>query len=191
MGDHRRARTVDTAPDGGVEDGVVVAPMRRRHLRAVTAIERAVSPHPWSHSLFAGELRMPSSRFWVVARGGTRVVGFGGLMVVGDEGHITNLAVHPEWRRRGIATRMLMVLVDEASERGVSDLTLEVRLSNDPAQGLYRRFGFAPGGIRPRYYRDNGEDALIMWAHGIDGAESRRRRDHIESEMRVVLRREA
>ena len=171
-----------------LDDGVVVTAMRRRHLRAVTAIEREVNPHPWSSNLFAGELRMPSSRFWVVSRIGARVVGFGGLMVVHDEGHITNLAVAPPYHRRQIATRMLSVLFSEAVARGVTDLTLEVRVSNRPAQLLYQGFAFAPGGVRRRYYQDNGEDALIMWAHHIGGAEAVERRGAILRSLPVTLR---
>lgn len=176
---------------GGSEvpsDGVVITGMRRRHLRAVTAIERRVNPHPWSYGLFAGELRMPSSRAWVVARDGHRVVGFGGLMVVLEEGHITNVAVDPEHHRRHIATRMLLVLVDQAVERGVADLTLEVRVSNRPAQLLYQRFGFAPGGVRPRYYQDNGEDALVMWAHDIAAPAAQERRAALEASLPVARR---
>jgi ribosomal-protein-alanine N-acetyltransferase len=167
---------------------VIVTGMRRRHLRAVTAIERQVNPHPWSHGLFAGELRMPSSRAWVVARARTRVVGFGGLMTVLDEGHITNVAVDPEFHRRHVATRMLLVLASEAVDRGVVDLTLEVRASNRAAQRLYQRFGFAPGGIRRRYYQDNGEDALVMWAHDIAASEAVDRRAAIDAALPAALR---
>jgi ribosomal-protein-alanine N-acetyltransferase len=176
------------APAARPTDGVVVTAMRRRHLRAVTAIERQVNPHPWSYGLFAGELRMPSSRAWVVARERTRVVGFGGLMTVLEEGHITNVAVDPEFHRRHVATRMLLVLAAEAVARGVVDLTLEVRVSNRPAQQLYQRFGFAPGGVRRRYYQDNGEDALVMWAHDLTSSEAVDRRAAIEAALPVALR---
>jgi ribosomal-protein-alanine N-acetyltransferase len=149
------------------EDGIVISTMRRRHLRAVVAIERASSPHPWSMSLFASDLSMPTSRHWVIARRSARVVGFAGLMHTLDEGHITNIAVHAAQRRQGVATRMLLAQFRAAIERGVSDMSLEVRVSNHAAQAMYHSFGFAPGGVRPGYYRDNGEDALILWAHGI------------------------
>jgi ribosomal-protein-alanine N-acetyltransferase len=131
---------------------------------------------------------MPSSRAWVVARAGHRVVGFGGLMVVLEEGHITNEAVDPEFHRRHVATRMLLVLASEAVDRGVVDLTLEVRASNRAAQRLYQRFGFAPGGIRRRYYQDNGEDALVMWAHDIAASEAVDRRAAIDAALPAALR---
>ncbi len=162
-------------------DGVVVAPMRRRHLRGVVDLERRTSHRPWSHSLFQGELRMPTTRVYVVARRAHRVVGFAGLMLNPDEGHVTNVVVEPDERRAGIAARMLLVLTRAAVERGLDALTLEVRMSNRGAQELYRRFGFAPGGVRPNYYSDLREDALIMWAHHISGPEGLARLERIEA----------
>ena len=147
----------------------VVAPMRRRHLRGVVAIEHEANPRPWSARLFAGELRMPTSRVYRVALHEHEVVGYAGLMITLDEGHITNVAVHPDHRRHQIASRLLLVLMREAVARGVTAVTLEVRMTNRAAQELYRRFGFAPGGVRPNYYAESGEDALIMWAHDVDG----------------------
>lgn len=145
--------------------------MRRRHLRGVVDIENRTNPRPWSEALFLGELRMPTSRIYTVAVDSHRVLGYCGLMVVSDEGHITNVAVDPAARRRGIARQMLGRTIRDAVERGVNSLTLEVRVSNRGAQELYRRFGFAPGGIRPRYYSGPTEDALIMWAHDVDTPE--------------------
>jgi ribosomal-protein-alanine N-acetyltransferase len=192
--------TVDTPLDGvdtpldGVDtplDGIVVGPMKRRHLRAVTAIERVANPHPWSHSLFAGELRMPTSRHWLVARDSRQVVGFAGLMWNLDEGHITNFAVHGDHRRCHVATRMLLAQCRDAINLGVTQLSLEVRVSNEPARALYGRFGFGPGGVRRGYYNDNGEDALIMWVHDIDGAAFGERIAGLEAAMPVQLVREA
>lgn len=154
----------EAAPAGPI---VVLTPMRRRHLRGVLRIEGEVYPHPWSPGLFAGELSMPENRVYVVARIGAMVAGYGGVMVVVDDGHITTLAVDPAWQRQGIATRLLLQLARKAAARGVEQLTLEVRLSNKAAQELYRKFGFAPAGIRRGYYVDNGEDGLVMWAHDV------------------------
>lgn len=154
---------------GGAQPGpAVVAPMRRRHLRGVLAIEQQTNHRPWSLGLFLGELRMPTSRSYFVALDGHRVVGFAGLMLTADGGHLTNIAVHPDRRREGIGDRLMLVLMREAVRRGLSAVTLEVRTSNTGAQELYRRFGYAPGGIRRNYYADVGEDGLIMWAHEID-----------------------
>jgi len=168
-------------------DGVVIAPMRRRHLRGVVAIEQQTNHRPWSASLFLGELRMPTTRCYVVALERHRVIGFGGLMITGDEGHITNVAVHPDHRRRHLAARMLLVMFRDAIGRGVNDLTLEVRMSNHAAQELYRRFGFAPGGIRRNYYADVKEDGLIMWAHDIASPSEEARRAAITDDLRHGL----
>ncbi len=170
-----------------VDDGIVVVPMRRRHLRGVVDIEERTNHRPWSLSLFQGELRMPTSRRYVVALDGYRVVGFAGLMLTGFEGHITNLAVDPDQRRRHIATRMLLVQFRDAIALGVEDLTLEVRVTNRAAQDLYRGFGFAPGGVRPNYYSDIKEDALIMWAHGIGTDDGLARLDAVTESLPVAL----
>jgi ribosomal-protein-alanine N-acetyltransferase len=154
-------------PVGPAEPHVVIAPMRRRHLRGVLRIESQVYPRPWSSALFAGEMAMVNSRVYIVARVAGVVVGYAGLMLVADDGHVTTIAVDPAWHRQGIASRMLLELARRGARRKVEQLTLEVRLSNAGAQELYRHFGFAPAGIRRGYYVDNGEDALVMWAHDI------------------------
>ena len=154
---------------------VVVSPMRRRHLRGVVEIERQVNPNPWSMSLFAGELRMPTSRWYVVAVERHLVVGYCGLMEAAGDGHITNVAVHPEHRRRGIGVALVLATMSTAVAQGMDSATLEVRAGNRDAQELYRRFGFAPGGVRAGYYDNGREDALIMWAHDLTGDEYRRR----------------
>jgi ribosomal-protein-alanine N-acetyltransferase len=169
---------VGTAPrsdPAGVE--VVVGPMRRRHLRAVLRIEQQVYPRPWSLGLFMSELGYGTSRVYVTARIGGTVVGYGGLMLVADDGHITTLAVDPRWHRHGIGTRLLDTLARAGVERGARNLTLEVRVGNDAAQGLYRAFGFAPAGIRKGYYAETNEDALIMWANDVDTPDYEQRLD--------------
>ena len=96
------------------------------------------------------------------------MVGFAGLWVMVDEAHVTTFAVDPRWRRRGVGERLLLGLLDIAVARRAREATLEVRLSNVPARRLYEKFGFRPVGIRPRYYSDNGEDALIMTTEPLD-----------------------
>jgi ribosomal-protein-alanine N-acetyltransferase len=142
--------------------------MRRRHLRGVLRIEAQVAPRPWTTSLFLSELALRSSRAYFVARIGRDVVGYGGLMMTVDDGHVTTLSVDPRWQRHKIGTRLLLALAREGMARGATGLTLEVRLSNLGAQALYRRFGFEPVGVRKGYYVETKEDALIMWAHKVD-----------------------
>jgi len=147
---------------------VYVLPMRRRHLRSVLRIEALVYPRPWSHSLFLSELALRGSRAYFVARVGRDVVGYAGLMLSGDDAHITTIAVDPTHQRHKIGTRLLLVLAREALARGAHNMTLEVRLSNHSAQDLYRRFGFGPVGVRKNYYQETNEDALVMWVHETD-----------------------
>jgi ribosomal-protein-alanine N-acetyltransferase len=147
---------------------VQVTPMRRRHLRSVLSIESQVYPRPWTMALFLSELSLRASRAYYVARVGRDVVGYVGLMVGVDEGHITTIAVHPAWHRHQIGTRLMLVAAREAVAREVSALTLEVRVSNRAAQTLYRRFGFRPVGVRKGYYAESNEDAVVMWAHEVD-----------------------
>jgi [ribosomal protein S18]-alanine N-acetyltransferase len=146
---------------------VHLVPMRRRHLRAVLRIEQQVYPRPWSHSLFVSELALRSTRAYIVAKVGRDVVGYAGLMMSLTDGHVTTIAVDPTWHRRGVGTRLLLALAREAIARAATALTLEVRLSNKPAQEMYRRFGFVPVGVRKGYYADTGEDALVMWAYDV------------------------
>ena len=140
--------------------------MRRRHLRAVAAIEQENQPHPWSAELFRRELAWATSATtsWPgrPASGRVRRValrrrrGPRDQLAVADESAATGC--HP----------LMVALVDAALDRGATALTLEVRAGNTAAQGLYRRFGLAPAGVRQAYYQPNDEDALIMWAHDID-----------------------
>ena len=149
--------------------------MRRRHLRGVMAIERQVYPRPWSPNLFLSEMSESANRRYLVARIDREVVGYGGLICYGEEAHITNVAVDPEYQRRKIATRLLYDLIRAAAEMQADAVSLEVRVTNWGAQRLYGAFGFRPVGIRKNYYQEIGEDALIMWVDGIRSADYRRR----------------
>ena len=141
--------------------------MRRRHLRGVMAIERQVYPRPWSPNLFLSEMSESANRRYLVARLDREVVGYGGLICYGEEAHITNVAVDPEFQRRKIATRLLYDLIGSAAEMDADAVSLEVRVTNWGAQRLYGRFGFRPVGIRRNYYQELHEDALIMWTDDI------------------------
>jgi ribosomal-protein-alanine N-acetyltransferase len=147
---------------------VEIQPMRRRHLRAVLRIEQQVYPRPWSTSLFLSELALRSTRSYIVARVGRDLVGYAGLMMTLDDGHVTTIAVDPRWHQNKVGTRLLLWLAREAIARGAKSLTLEVRITNHPAQELYRKFGFVPVGVRKNYYQEVNEDALVMWAHDVD-----------------------
>jgi ribosomal-protein-alanine N-acetyltransferase len=172
------ARAPDDIPE---EIEVYLVPMRRRHLRSVLRIEAQVYPRPWSLSLFMSELALRGSRAYYVARVGGAVVGYSGLMLTGEDGHVTTIAVDPAWHRHKIGTRMLLNLARQAVRREARHLTLEVRMSNEPAQAMYRRFGFHPAGIRKNYYIETNEDALVMWADDIDTEEYKERLAGLEA----------
>lgn len=158
---------------------VEIVPMRRRHVREVLAIERRVYPRPWSSALFLSEIAQRGTRTYLSAFHGKTLVGYGGLMVHGDEGHITTLAVKPEDQHRGIGSRLLYRLVGEARGRGARTLALEVRVANWAAQRLYSWFGFRPVGVRRNYYAETGEDALVMWIDELQSAEAGRRLERV------------
>jgi len=147
---------------------VSIVAMRRRHLRSVLRIESSVYPRPWSLGLFNSELSLKGSRAYRVAKVGSAVVGYAGLMHVAGEDHVTTLAVDPQFHRCQVGSRLLLALARSARSWGCTSMTLEVRMGNVAAQELYRRFGFAPAGVRKGYYAETGEDALVMWAHDID-----------------------
>jgi ribosomal-protein-alanine N-acetyltransferase len=118
---------------------------------------------PWSEKSFEQEIKENPLAFYVVAETDGRIVGYAGLWFIEDEGHITNVSVHPEFRRRRIGEALISVLLAYTIKNGVLGHTLEVRVSNNAAISLYMKFGFESAGVRKGYYADNGEDAIIMW----------------------------
>ncbi len=149
----------------GQHGSVTFEPMRRRHLPAVLRTEHRAHPKPWSLGVFNSELSHGSDRYYVVMKRDGKLVGYGGLMFVADEAHVTNIAVSAELRRQGLGSRLLAHLVRQALARGCSSMTLEVRMGNLEAQALYRSFGFVAEGVRPNYYPETHEDGLVMWLH--------------------------
>ena len=156
---------------GGGLRTVVIRPLTSDDLGAVVALEAAYAPAPWSEGVFRNELAAENRIYLAADEDG--LVGFAGVMVVADEAHVTNLLVDPGWRRQGIGLELMKSLVEAAVEAGARHLTLEVRTRNEAARALYARLGLAPVGVRKGYYGD--DDALILWAHDIDGDEYRER----------------
>lgn len=163
---------------------VVFDEMRLGDLDQVLEIERLSYPTPWSKRAFQSELTENAYAHYYVARlkpdssyakgapdvysGGQSsavrsIVGYIGVWVILDEAHITNVAVHPNFRRMGLGERLMRFAFDKALEFGATRVTLEVRVSNIPAQNLYKKLGFQERGIRKGYYTDTNEDAIIMW----------------------------
>ena len=149
--------------------------MTMADLPAVHAIERASFFPTWPEDAYRNELLTNKLATYLVARLDGVVVAFGGIWLMVDEAHITTFAVDPAWRRRSIGERLLIGLLDAAMSRRAREATLEVRLSNVAARRLYEKYGFRPVGIRPRYYSDNGEDALIMTTEPLNEPPMRQR----------------
>lgn len=141
---------------------VLIERMTPDDIPDVHRIERASFPIPWPEYAFRQELQTNRMAHYLVVRAGSETIAYGGLWLMVDEAHITTFAVLPLWRRHGVGGRLLLELMRHAADMGARVVTLEVRLSNMPARALYQHFGFRPVGVRPRYYSDNGEDALIM-----------------------------
>lgn len=147
---------------------IEIRPMESGDLSGVVTLEQANQPKPWSERVFRDEL-IAENRIYLIALDGDVVAGFCGVMIVGEEAHVTNLLVAPSYRRHGLGRDLMVALADRAVADGARHLTLEVRSSNEAARSLYAGLGLAPVGVRPGYYGD--EDALILWVHDIDRPE--------------------
>ena len=139
-----------------------IEPMRLPDLDAVREIERRSFSTPWPAHAYPAEIETNRLAHYRVARLDGRIVAFAGIWLMLDEAHVTTFAVDPDFRRRSIGERLLLAMLDLAIVNGGREATLEVRLSNIAARRLYEKYGFRPVGLRPRYYSDDNEDALIM-----------------------------
>lgn len=133
------------------------------HIDEVMIVEHLCFTIPWSKASFIEEITNNKFAIYYVAKIDGHVYGYAGMWSVCGEGHITNVAVHPEFQRNKIGSLLLEKLINEADEQKIEAITLEVRKSNVQAIGLYSKYGFNIEGYRKGYYADNGEDALIMW----------------------------
>ena len=147
-----------------MDQELTAAPMAVGDLDQVLEIERASFPTPWTRAAFCYEIEQNKVARCTALRGRRGIVGYLCLWEIGHEIHITNLAVHPEWRRRGVARQLLGAALIEGVARGVTLAFLEVRPSNTRALALYESLGFQVIGRRNGYYFDTGEDALVMEA---------------------------
>lgn len=132
-------------------------------LEGIFALEQICFSEPWSRESLTRDLTENRLAFYLVAQLDSEIVGYVGIWNIVDEGHINNVAVSPVYRRQHIGTILIDTLIKVTEEAGIKKHTLEVRKSNESAKALYRNFGFKECGVRPRYYEDNNEDAIIMW----------------------------
>lgn len=136
--------------------------MRVSHIEKVVEIEKKSFPVPWQRSAFVDHLKHPEFAKYIVATLNNIVIGYVGLFFGGDYGQITNLAVDPDYQRQGIGAKMLTTIIRFALSKNISTISLEVRVSNNKAQELYKKFGFNFVGKRKGYYQETGEDAYVM-----------------------------
>lgn len=144
-----------------------IRPMELADVDAVVAVEQVSFITPWSRDAFVAETDDNDLAVYLVLEADGRVIGYVGMWVIMDEAHVTNVAVLPAFRGQGHGERLMRALIDKARGRGARRMTLEVRPSNAAALGLYGKLGFVPYGLRPRYYTDTQEDAVIMWLDGL------------------------
>lgn len=145
---------------------IKIYPFSTAYVDSLVSISKLCFHSAWDRESFENELQNRLARY-VVAVIDNVAVGFGGMWIIIDEGHITNIGVHPEYRSIGVGDRILSSLISICREENAGSMTLEVRASNYIAQNLYKKYGFLCEGIRKAYYEDNREDALIMWNRNI------------------------
>lgn len=146
--------------------------MTMEHIDDVIIIEHLCFSTPWSMDSFIEEIKSNKFARYIVAKEGCKLIGYAGLWKVFEEGHITNIAVHPEFQGIGVGSFLMDNLIELARREGIERLTLEVRIGNEKALRLYRKYGFVECGIRKGYYSDNKEDAIIMWKEDVQDATS-------------------
>jgi len=144
-------------------DDLLIRTANKDDVKPIAELENLCFTLPWSeHSFFEEITGNKVARYAVAEREGS-IIGYAGIWLVTDEGHITNVAVHPDFRRKGVAKGLVSSLIEASSREGVCSYTLEVRISNKEAISLYKSLDFRECGVRREYYEDNSEDALIMW----------------------------
>jgi len=139
--------------------------MNEKDIDQILEIEHASFTTPWSRESFENELRKNQYAHYTVLEDEEGVFGYCGMWIIIDEAHITNIALLPKYRGKKLGEALLKKVMEIARGKGAKTMTLEVRISNDIAQSLYRKLGFQNGGIRKNYYTDDHEDALVMWVN--------------------------
>ena len=149
---------------------IALLPMAAEHIPAVAQIEKLCFGSDWTPTQFQRELENPRCTYFVALFQGLPVAYIGYWQIL-EEAHITSVAVLPEYRKRHLAQQLMLAMLEHCQKSGVDWITLEVKADNLPAQKLYEKFGFAIKGRRKNYYRDDRQDALIMWTEKISDSE--------------------
>jgi [ribosomal protein S18]-alanine N-acetyltransferase len=146
---------------------ILACDMRLEHIDDVLVIEKLSFKTPWTRDAFTMELTNNKCSLYRVITNEDKVVAYGGMWILLDEGHITNIAVHPEYRGTGLGDKILEDMICISKGKGIDSMTLEVRISNISAINLYKKHGFIEVAIRKGYYQDTNEDGIIMWKYNI------------------------
>jgi ribosomal-protein-alanine N-acetyltransferase len=147
-------------------NNIEIFPFDYSHVNEVSNISNLSFHTPWTKESIENELKNNFAHY-VVAKKDDLVIGFGGVWIILDEGQVTNIAVHPEYRGIGTGGMILEALIELCNLKGINAMTLEVRISNISAQKLYKKHGFIEEGIRKNYYTDTHEDGIIMWRYNL------------------------
>ncbi|MCZ0704190.1 ribosomal-protein-alanine N-acetyltransferase [Natronobacillus azotifigens] len=142
---------------------VNIRPMEVDDIPQVTIIEERSFTLPWTQDIYRKEITDNNFAHYFVIENKERIIGFCGVWIVLDEAQVTNIAISPDFRGNGYGSMLFQAMLNQVITLGARKLSLEVRVSNNAAKKLYRKFGLKPGGIRKKYYTDNNEDALVMW----------------------------
>lgn len=148
-----------------MEETVTFRFMKMDDIDQVLEVEHQAFTLPWSREAFISELTKNQFAVYVVIEIEGKIVGYGGVWIVVDEAHITNIALLPDYRGRKLGLALMRKIMEISREMGAKTMTLEVRMTNLVAQSLYKKLGFQEGAIRKNYYTDNMEDALVMWVN--------------------------
>lgn len=140
---------------------IEIFPMEVKDIEDVLEIERQSFPNPWSYYAFYSEITSNVNAYYITAKYDKKIIGYAGIWIIIDEGHISNIAVHPNYRRQGIGGILLTHLIEYSKQKGVKLITLDVREKNLPAQQLYKKYGFEVISIRKNYYSDTGESSIV------------------------------
>jgi len=169
-------------------DNVIIKPMAADDIDGIIAIEEeSYGAHHWSRESFLQELKNELAFYYSIFAPDGNLAGYAGTWHILDEAHITNIAIAKNYRGKKYAQALLKKIIDECIQEKVKYITLEVRVSNEPAINLYTKFGFKSFGTRKKYYQDNNEDALIMWTKNIFYQEFRTNYEKVSKELERFL----
>lgn len=150
-------------------EDIIIRQATNEDLKQISEVETLCFESPWSFDMLYHDICANDLTVYMAVEKDGKVIGYGGMWIIIDEAHITNVCIHPDYRRKGYAKALMAALAEKSEKMGANSMTLEVRVSNHEAIKLYNRCGFHINGLRKKYYSNNGEDAYIMWRESCRG----------------------